>query len=69
MMTERSRNDNRDETEQGQRGGRTTTVRSQNDNRRGGRRGRTSIEVHLLWNSPIHGKCAYPSGLKWVFPW
>jgi len=31
--------------------------------------GRTSIEVQISWNSPIHGKCAFPSGLKQVFPW
>jgi len=30
---------------------------------------RTSIEAHLPWNSQIHGKCAFPSGLNQAFPW
>ncbi len=27
------------------------------------------IEVQMPWNSPIHGKCAFPSGFKLAFPW
>jgi len=29
----------------------------------------TSIKAHLPWNIRIHSKCAFPSGLKWAFPW
>jgi len=42
---------------------------TKNDNTKQPKMTSTSIEVHLPWNSQIHGKCAFPSGLNQVSPW